>query len=53
MYALKLVEVGDEVALILPDEVLRRMGKSAGDELFWAEVPNGVTLSPYPLVVDE
>lgn len=53
MYVLKLIGVGDEIGLILPDQVLARMDKMVGDDLFWAEIPKGVTLSPRPLIVDE
>ena len=33
MYVTKLVEFGDEIALLLPDELLQKMGLRVGDML--------------------
>ncbi len=41
----QLTEIGDDVALIIPDEVLARLRLREGDTLYWVEVPEGIRLT--------
>lgn len=45
MHALKLVEVGGEVGLILPPTVLEKFGWTSGDVVFFTESSRGLLLS--------
>lgn len=45
MHALKLVEIGDEVGLILPPTLLEKFGWTSGDLLSFTESANGLLLS--------
>lgn len=45
MHALKLVEVGGEVCLILPPTVLEKFGWTSGDVVFFTESSHGLLLS--------
>ncbi len=47
MHALKLIRIGDGTALVLPDDVLVRLGRNAGDTVFLIETPEGLLLSPH------
>jgi putative addiction module antidote len=47
MSALKLVQIGNSVGVILPKEVLARLKLEKGDTVFVTEAVNGVTLTPY------
>lgn len=47
MSALKLIQIGNSVDVILPKEVLARLKVGNGDPLFMTEAANGVTLTPY------
>ena len=47
MFSIKLIEVGDSLGLILPDEVLARMNVAVGDCLYATEsASGGYNLSP-------
>ncbi len=45
MTALKLVSIGDGVGVILPRELLAKLGVGEGDTLFLSETPEGLQLS--------
>ena len=47
MSALKLIQIGNSVGVILPKEVLARLKVEKGDTLFMSEAVNGLTLSTY------
>jgi putative addiction module antidote len=47
MAALKLIQIGNSVGVILPKEVLARLKVRKGDTVFITETPGGVTLTPY------
>ena len=38
---LKIVSVGDSLGIILPEEILQRLGVESGDTLSISEVPGG------------
>lgn len=42
---LKLIAVGDSTGLVLPDELLAKLGVRQGDDLHVLETPDGVRLS--------
>jgi len=46
MSALKLMSVGNSVGVILPKEMLTRLGLAKGDTLYVVETPEGVRLTP-------
>jgi putative addiction module antidote len=46
MSALKLMSVGNSVGVILPKEMLTRLGLAKGDTLYVVETPDGVRLTP-------
>jgi putative addiction module antidote len=45
MNALELVEVGDSLGVILPQELLARLKVGDGDTLFLTETAQGITLT--------
>ncbi len=45
MAALKLISVGNSVGVILPKEILARLGVEKGDPLFAVETQDGLRLS--------
>lgn len=47
MTALKLVQIGNSVGVILPKEVLARLKLEKGDTVFLTDAANGVNLTPY------
>ena len=47
MAALKLVQIGNSVGVILPKELLTLLKLEKGDSVFWTETTNGVMLTPY------
>lgn len=53
MSALKLIQIGNSVGLILPKEVLARLKVGKGDTIFLTEAANGVTLTPYDPSLDD
>jgi len=46
MSALKLTSIGNSVGVILPKEMLTRLGLAKGDTLYVVETPDGVRLTP-------
>jgi putative addiction module antidote len=44
---LKITTVGNSAGVILPKELLARLRVGKGDELYVAELPDGVKLTPY------
>lgn len=53
MQALKLVQIGNSVGVVLPKEVLARLKVERGDTVFLTETPHGVAITPYDPAVDE
>lgn len=47
MHALKLVDIGEELGIVLPHAVLARLGRSRGDVLFLTESADGWLLSTH------
>ena len=47
MTALKLIQIGNSVGVILPKEVLARLKLEKGDTVLVTDAANGVMLSPY------
>ena len=47
MHALKLIQIGNSVGVILPKEVLARLKLSKGDTLHVSATPDGIALTPY------
>ncbi|HVC59514.1 MAG TPA: AbrB/MazE/SpoVT family DNA-binding domain-containing protein [Acetobacteraceae bacterium] len=45
MSALKLTQIGNSVGVILPKELLAKLGVGKGDTLFAVEQPDGVKLT--------
>lgn len=45
MQTLELIEIGDELGIILPDEVLAKLNVGLGDEIYLTEIDNGFTLT--------
>ena len=45
MAALKLTSIGNSVGVILPKELLTKLGVERGDTLFATETPDGLMLS--------
>ena len=44
---LKLVKIGNDVGLILPNEALARMKLGSGDAVYLTETPDGYQITPY------
>lgn len=44
MHTLKLTQIGNSVGVILPRELLARLGVEKGDSLFVSESPDGLRL---------
>ena len=53
MSALKLMQIGNSVGVILPKEVLARLKLEKGDMVFLTDAANGVTLTPYDPALDQ
>ncbi|MDK9725068.1 MAG: AbrB/MazE/SpoVT family DNA-binding domain-containing protein [Sterolibacteriaceae bacterium MAG5] len=47
MQALKLVQIGNSVGVVLPKEVLARLKVERGDTVFLTDTPYGVALTPH------
>jgi len=45
MTALKLTQIGNSVGIVLPKEMLTRLGLQKGDTVFAVETPEGVRLT--------
>jgi len=50
VHKLTLIQVGDEIGLVLPSELLSSLGARLGDSLEAVETPNGLLLSGGPEV---
>jgi len=46
MTALKLIGVGNSVGVVLPKDLLARLGLQKGDTVYAVETPDGVRLTP-------
>ena len=46
MSALKLVQIGNSVGVILPKEVLARLKLEKGDTVYLTDTPEGLALTP-------
>ncbi len=44
MHTLKLTQIGNSVGVVLPREILARLGVEKGDTLFVSESPDGLRL---------
>jgi putative addiction module antidote len=53
MTKVELVQVGDSLAILLPEETLARLRVKIGDTLFVTESVNGVTLTSSDPALDE
>ena len=53
MAEMKLIGVGNSVGVILPRELLVKLGVQKGDSLFATDTPGGVNLSTHDSVVEE
>ncbi len=47
MHQLKITAIGNSAGIILPKELLARLGVEKGDMLTVVETPGGVELTPY------
>jgi putative addiction module antidote len=45
MHALKLTQIGNSVGVILPRELLAKLGMAKGDTIYAVEQPDGVRLT--------
>jgi putative addiction module antidote len=45
MYALKLTQIGNSVGVILPREMLAKLGMTKGDTIYAIDQPDGVRLT--------
>jgi putative addiction module antidote len=45
--ALKLIQIGNSVGVILPKEFLSRVNLEKGDTVYLTQTPDGVQLTPY------
>jgi putative addiction module antidote len=45
--ALKLVQIGNSVGIVLPKDVLAKLNLEKGDTVYLSENPSGISLSPY------
>ncbi len=50
---LQIKKIGNSTGLILPKELLQRLGLEQGDEVIVSEEPDGLTISPYAEDDDE
>ena len=53
MSALKLIQIGNSVGVILPKEVLARLKLEKGDTVFTTDTDTGIALSPYDASFEE
>jgi putative addiction module antidote len=47
MIQLKITQIGNSVGVVLPKEVLAKLGAEKGDVVFLTESPDGYHLRPY------
>ena len=53
MVELKLRNIGDSIGIIIPEELLAKLGLSQGDSLYAIETPDGFRLSTSDPVFEE
>lgn len=53
MLALKLIQIGNSVGVVLPKEALSRLKVDKGGQVFAVETPSGYLLTPYDPAVAE
>jgi putative addiction module antidote len=53
MQVLKLTAIGTSTGVIIPKEMLARLGVGKGDVVFAVETPEGYVLTPYDPEVEE
>ncbi|MEW5847698.1 MAG: AbrB/MazE/SpoVT family DNA-binding domain-containing protein [Myxococcota bacterium] len=53
MHALKLIQVGKSLGIILPKEIVAKLQVEKGDTLFVTETPDGLRLTPHDPSVAE
>ncbi len=53
MAALKLMQIGNSIGVILPKELLARLKLEKGDLLHVTDTPDGIALTPYDPTFDE
>jgi putative addiction module antidote len=53
VHTLKLTQIGDDIGLILPREVLGRLKLEKGESVFLTETPDGYVITPYNPALDE
>ena len=44
---IKITTVGNSAGIVLPKELLARLRRGKGDELYATELPDGIKLTPY------
>ena len=47
MNALKVTQIGNSLGVVLPKELIARLGVDRGDVLHVTETPDGIALTPY------
>ena len=50
---LKIIAIGNSTGVILPKELLARLGLERGDDLFVVETPNGIELRSHDPAFEE
>lgn len=53
MQQVKLTQIGNSLGVVLPKDVVERLGISRGQQLSLSETANGIELSPYDPEFDE
>lgn len=53
MHTLKLIQVGDSLGVILPKDALAKLRLGKNDNLFLADTPDGLLLTPYDPLLRE
>lgn len=53
MNALSIIQIGDSLGVILPEEILTTLKLEPGDVLHVTECPGGITLTPSDPTLDE
>jgi putative addiction module antidote len=43
----KVTQIGNSIGVVLPREIVERLGIARGQQLSLSETPNGIELSPY------
>lgn len=53
MNALKVIQIGNSLGIVLPKEIVARLKVERGDMLHVTESPDGITLTPYDPALDQ